>query len=104
MIYQFKDLSIKQAAAAHHEKTSATYVEQGEAPEGTFRPTFKALTDNMKVPFKHDTSFHLDLRRLAESFCLNVSDSLLKSKKISNDQELIQSDPTSCPQNQKGNN
>ena len=28
----------------------------------------------------------------------------MKSKKISNDQELIQSDPTSCPQNQKGNN
>ena len=28
----------------------------------------------------------------------------LKSKRISNDQELIQSDPTSCPQNQKGNN
>ena len=27
-----------------------------------------------------------------------------KSKKISNDQELIKSDPTSCPQNQKGNN
>ena len=29
---------------------------------------------------------------------------MLKSKKISNDQELIQSDPTSCPKNQKGNN
>ena len=29
---------------------------------------------------------------------------LLQSKKISNDQELIQSDPTSYPQNQKGNN
>ena len=28
----------------------------------------------------------------------------LKSKKISNDQELIQSDPISCHQNQKGNN
>ena len=27
-----------------------------------------------------------------------------QSKKISNDQELIQSDPTPCPQNQKGNN
>ena len=27
-----------------------------------------------------------------------------KSKKISNDQELIQSDPTSCPKYQKGNN
>ena len=31
-------------------------------------------------------------------------DTKLKSKKITNDQELIQSDPTSCPQNQKGNN
>ena len=27
-----------------------------------------------------------------------------ESKKISNNQELIQSDPISCPQNQKGNN
>ena len=32
------------------------------------------------------------------------SDIVLKSKKISNAQELIQSDPISCPQNQKGNN
>ena len=31
-------------------------------------------------------------------------DDLKLSKKISNDQELIQSDPISCPQNQKGNN
>ena len=28
---------------------------------------------------------------------------ILESKKISNDQELIQSDPTSCHINQKGN-
>ena len=28
----------------------------------------------------------------------------IQSKKISNDQEVIQSDPISCPQNQKGNN
>ena len=34
----------------------------------------------------------------------NILNILIKSKKISNDQELIQSDPTSCPQNQKGNN
>ena len=32
---------------------------------------------------------------------LGAADFLL-SKKISNDQELIQSDPISCPQNQKG--
>ena len=29
---------------------------------------------------------------------------IIECKKISNDQELIQSDPISCPQNQKGNN
>ena len=28
----------------------------------------------------------------------------MKRKKVSNDQELIQSDPLSWPQNQKGNN
>ena len=28
----------------------------------------------------------------------------IQSKKISNDQDLIKSDPTPCPQNQKGNN
>ena len=33
-----------------------------------------------------------------------IPDQPAQSKKISNDQELIQSDPTSCPQNQKGNN
>ena len=32
------------------------------------------------------------------------SETSSQSKKISNDQELIQSDPISCPQNQKGNN
>ena len=33
-----------------------------------------------------------------------IKEKLIKSKKINNDQELIQSDPISCPQNQKGNN
>ena len=31
-------------------------------------------------------------------------DIAIKSKKISNNQQLIQSDPISCPQNQKGKN
>ena len=37
-------------------------------------------------------------------FYNGVTLEIIKSKKISNDQELIQSYPTSCPQNQKGNN
>ena len=38
------------------------------------------------------------------SLYINDISSDIESKKISNDQELIQSDPISCPQNQKGNN
>ena len=34
----------------------------------------------------------------------NHKENLRLKKKISNDQELIQLDPTSSPQNQKGNN
>ena len=40
---------------------------------------------------------------LQEKF-VESCDILQESTKISNDQEPIQSDPTSCPQNQKGNN
>ena len=42
---------------------------------------------------------------ISNNTLLNLTSLLdLKGKKISNDQELIQSDPISCPQNQKGNN
>ena len=49
--------------------------------------------------------FIVSVSRVRRS-CMSASVWLafLKSKKISNDQELIQSDPISCPQNQKGNN
>ena len=42
------------------------------------------------------------IKRVGE--ILQFSRTSLISKKMSNDQELIQSDPISCPQNQKGNN
>ena len=44
---------------------------------------------------------HIELTIIAKYIYIN---SISQSKKISNDQELIQSDPTSYPQNQKGNN
>ena len=37
-------------------------------------------------------------------FASYAIDNYANEKKINNDQEPIQSDPTSCPQNQKGNN
>ena len=42
--------------------------------------------------------------RMKKAWALSYPLSVQRSKKISNDQELIQSDLTSCPQNQKGNN
>ena len=47
-----------------------------------------------------------DLVEWLNSFARNASKHYrgFESKMISNDQELTQSDPTSCPQNQKGNN
>ena len=41
---------------------------------------------------------------VADLFLFCYERDFMKSKKIDNEQELIQSDPTSCPQNQKGNN
>ena len=51
----------------------------------------------------------INFERLSPNFITETMNWFLKcsfglSKKISNDQELIQSDPISCPQNQKGNN
>ena len=43
-------------------------------------------------------------KHISSVFCDIFIFVFVQSKKISNDQELIQSDPISCPQNQKGNN
>ena len=42
-----------------------------------------------------------DFALYLEDYLMYIQNTL-GSKKISNDLELIQSDPTSCPQNQKG--
>ena len=52
---------------------------------------------------QNDLEFDLSFITFLAALVLGFYRSM-KSKKISNDQELIQSDPISCPQNQKGNN
>ena len=47
---------------------------------------------------------HLRREKFALLYALRLVANPSKVKKISNDQELIQSDPISCHQNQKGNN
>ena len=49
-------------------------------------------------------SFKMPILMFISILVFRPEGQIWKSKKISNDQELIQSDPISCPQNQKGNN
>ena len=65
---------------------------------------FNLLTELDKFAFsflKASLTFKCVTEHLFADFSYAIA---LDSKKISNDQELIQSDPISCPQNQKGNN
>ena len=60
--------------------------------------SFKAYPVSQELFFKARNLF----KKSEQDFRVNIN--FEQSKKISNDQELIQSDPISCPQNQKGNN
>ena len=53
---------------------------------------------------EHKDKLIEDINNIPDQRNTDLSVKLLLSKKISNDQEPTQSDPTSCPQNQKGNN
>ena len=59
------------------------------------------IYETVKIPvYRTNTKFCMIVTQGRFSDIMNNK----KSKKINNDQELIQSDPISCPQNQKGNN
>ena len=61
-------------------------------------PSYSGLIFS-KLQKKFSFKIHVNLAPDVQNMFANF-----QSKKISNDQELIQSDPISCPQNQKGNN
>ena len=60
----------------------------------------KIKTAQVKSQLEGDSSFPTDGHK---AILNKLNRKTNRSKKISNDQELIQSDPISCPQNQKGN-
>ena len=81
---------------------TASETEQAEEFNGQFTDVF-SKSDYSKVSFlSRSAHFMDDIVVWNEGVTKLLKD--LKSKKISNDQELIQSDPISCPQNQKENN
>ena len=67
------------------------------------------IKSQIKIPGEKKTSFAACMlkkphHRIRLTQGIEEDLRMWQSKRISNDQELIQSDPTSCPQNQKGNN
>ena len=89
--------SVDEAGNSHSEvqdteQTEVQKVAQEKKPE----PTVRKSSRIKKKPGWQESG----------DYCMSLTNksNILKSKKISNDQELIQSDPISCPQNQKGNN
>ena len=61
---------------------------------------------DQKFHEQNENATFVRLLKMENILCFFVLSLMIydQSKKISNDQELIQSDPSSCPQNQKGNN
>ena len=72
--------------------------------EGSNEPSLEPKLFHFHGEFHEPKLFHFYGEKIRQTAQNEPPSANLKSKKISNDQELIQSDPMSCPQNQKGSN
>ena len=77
-------------------------LEKAEEFNGQFTDVF-SKTEHTQVPLLDRSAPFMNDIAVSKDGVIKLLKGL-KSKKINNDQELIQSDPISCPQNQKGNN
>ena len=77
---------------------------QPNAQKQTNRPSTNTKPTNDKHTSNRQSNGSNDSVKIHNRFRVFEEADDMESKKISNDQELIQSDPISCPQNQKGNN
>ena len=73
-----KEISIKQAKAAHHEKILISYIEQDKPPSGILRPILNTVTNTIMAPSKCDTDFLTNMRYATEKFCLEITNILNK--------------------------
>ena len=77
-INAYKEISIKQAKAAHHEKILISYTEQDKPPSGILRPILNTVTNTIMAPSKCDTDFLTNMRYATEKFCLEITNILNK--------------------------
>ena len=78
MIYKYKAYSMKEAAAAHHGESIKASLQREAAPRDLLCPIFKALINNMQVPFKYDPAFSQELKPITEAFCHNVRNCVIE--------------------------
>ena len=64
----------------------------------------KVIKTERQKTLYHHTAWHMVKAKIKQAYGRYLEDLLGINKTISNDQELIQSAPAPCPQNQKGNN
>ena len=88
-----------------------SFLSEEMTPENGFSKLSHDVKCCKKCPTAVTRVSFFSLKRLTSPIHVNILPNVIdvsitedQSKKISNDQELIQSDPTFCPINQKGNN
>ena len=84
-IFQYKDISLKQASAAHHEKILSVHMNSGKPPLGISRSCFETLIDKIEVPFKNDPLYLQEMQTLTKDFSLKVTQSLSKLWRLRKD-------------------
>ena len=72
----YKQTSIKQATAAHHEKILMSYTEINEPPSGILRPLINTVYKSISVPFKYAPCFQTRINDIAKRFSLEITDTV----------------------------
>ena len=84
-IFQYKDISLKQASAAHHEKLLSIHMNSGKPPLGISRSCYETLIYKIEAPFKNDQLYLQEMQTLTKDFGLKVTQSLSKLWRLRKD-------------------
>ena len=78
IIHDYKDQSIKQACAAHHEKQLISHMNEYKPPLGILRPIMQTVYKDIMPPSNCESEFVSTLRHATEKFCLEITNILAK--------------------------
>ncbi|MCU7801041.1 MAG: hypothetical protein KZQ70_13115 [gamma proteobacterium symbiont of Lucinoma myriamae] len=76
---KYKQMSIKQANAAHHDKFLTTHKHPGTLPSGIYNPIYSTLMEKIHMPFKSDELYKNKMADIATNCANEVLELLIKS-------------------------